>query len=243
MTIQFLQLEQAEPRLLTDSTNLRDRDSSFEEKLRQEQARLGLLFSPFAQLSGLFAEPLGLDLTVDYRSPAVRNAAEQTAPAPDRSGSTDPVDPPTLALAGQKVRLFDSLPLSDLSRRTLQELLVNTQWLVPNIQAQPSLFNAALNGELRPSFDLQALIDQLVRQATLVREKGKVQFALTLEPAELGQVVITLTAQAGLVSVDLQAESSTRKLFDARRAELEKALAKANVHFDRLTIREVKDHA
>jgi flagellar hook-length control protein FliK len=242
VTIQFPQLEQTEPRLLTDSTNLRESDASFDEKLRQEQARLGLMFSPFSQLSGLFAEPLNLGLTVDHQAAEVRTAAAQQTDY-RQAGTADSAVQPNLTTRSPGVQLFDSLPLAQLNRQVLKDLLAQTNWLVPNVQTQPFFFNASVSGQLRQSFDLQALIDQIARQVNMVKSKGKVQFSLTLQPEELGQVILTLTAQSGLISVDIQAVSATRKLFDARRAELEKALAKANVHFDRITIREVTDHA
>ena len=243
MTIQFPQLEKTEPRLLTDSTNLRENDNTFDEKLRQEKARLGLLFSPFSQLSGFFAEPFNLGLTVDQQSTEVRTAAAEERSGKAPAKTPNPADQPAPPAKQTSVQLFDSLPLANLNRQVLQDLLARTNWLVPNLQAQPLFYNASTSGRLQPSFDLQALIDQLVLQVNMVKSKGKVQFSLSMQPEELGQVVLTLTAQAGLISVDIQALSETKKLFDARRAELEKALAKANVHFDRITIREVKNDA
>jgi flagellar hook-length control protein FliK len=243
VTIQIPQLEQTEPRLLTDSTNLRQTDASFDEKLRREQARLGLLFSPFSQLSGFFAGSLSFDFS-EARAAGENSLPEMAEEAVKPSTKTpDTAQQPNLSTRQASVQLFDSLPLANLNRQVLQDLLTQTNWLVPNLQAQPLFFNAAVNGQLRQSFDLQALIDQIALQVKMVKSKGTVQFSLTLQPEELGQVILTLTAHAGLISVDLQALSGTRKLLDTRRAELEKALAKADVHFDRITIREVPENA
>jgi flagellar hook-length control protein FliK len=243
VTIQFPQLDQTEPRLLTDSTAQRDRDSSFDEKLRQEQARLGLLFSPFSQLSSFFTGSLDLGSAFE-RSVHDLSIAKSTAgqTETDRDTTDESAPRPSVQTRQGSVQLFDSLPLASLSRQTLQELLVQTNWLVPNLQAQPFFFNASLTGELRPSLDLQALVDQIAKQVNMVRSKGRVEFALTLEPEELGQLVLTLTARGGLISVDIQSSTETKKLLEDRRAELEKALAKASVRCDRITIREVKEH-
>lgn len=243
MTIQFPQLEQTEPRLSTDSTNLRDHDSSFAEKLQREQARLGLLFSPFAQLGSLFAPALNLGFKPEDFAQAITSG--QTAEN-YRAASREPSAAAQQAASGNEtisVPLFESLPPVSFNRQQLQELLAATNWLVPNLQAQPSFFQASQNGALRANFDLQALIDQLVKQVNMVKSKGKVEFSLTLEPAELGRLVLTLTSHAGLISVDIQALSGTKKALDLRRGELERALAKAHVHFDEIKIREVENHA
>ena len=55
--VQISKLDTNDSRLLTDSSNQNNLDNAFAEKLKYEQARLGLAFSPLAQLQNLFAYP------------------------------------------------------------------------------------------------------------------------------------------------------------------------------------------
>jgi flagellar hook-length control protein FliK len=242
VTVQFPQIDSAEPRLLPDSSTQRGADSSFEEKLRYEQARLGLLFSPFAQLENLLTASFFGGFTGQAPAPDQSLYAELEKSEPAAAGQPAKSELHATSAPLTLPRLFESLPTSAVSQKTLAALLQQTSWLLPNIAAQPAFFNASLAGQLQPKLDLQALVDQLVRNAALVKSRGKVELSLSLVPPELGELVLTLTAHAGLVTIDIQALSGTKKLIDARRAELERALARADVHFDRITVREVREN-
>ena len=83
------------------------------------------------------------------------------------------------------------------------------------------------------------LVDEIVKQVSLVKEKGKTQLQLTLQPAELGEITLTLTLVSGALQVAICALPETRKLIDSRRDELEQALKKLNINFTELIIEEV----
>ena len=246
MTIQFQPVESAEPRLLTEPRNQSSTDPgdprSFDEKLRFAQARLGLLFSPLNQFSGLFSYPL--DQTFNYSAqesahPANYSPAEssETAyPLPATAQQTD-------RSAGRAaLQIFEGLPLHSTQNSWLQDLLLKTGWLTPNLAAQPNFFQAFLDGKLQVKLDLQALVDEIAAKVKLVKSQEKAQFTLTLKPAELGEIILLLTAQAGQLSIQIQASAETKKLIADGRGELERALKKAGVTFDTIKIEEVKEH-
>ena len=238
MTIQFPQVETSEPRLFTDNYAQRNSDFSFEEKLKFEQARLGLLFSPFARFEALFSSTLNFNFGADKIETGL-NAyllPEQTKPKYSELSQTSNYsrspDHPT-------ARVFDSLPLQSQSRQFWQNLLLQTGWLVPNLEAQPLFYQSFLEGKLQLKLDLQSLVDQIIEQTKLVKSKGRVELSLTLKPEELGNILLVLTSHAGIVTIQINGNPETRKLIEAQREELERALKKAKVNFDRIKIEEV----
>lgn len=241
MTVQFSQIELNDSPLLRDSFKPTNSDNTFEDKLKFEQARLGLLFSPFSQLEQMF------NYSFDFKQAETPNSASLLSimkgaenPPPADNINNQNAQKTLPSTAGQ---IFESAPLQPLNRQFLQQLLTRTNWLVPNLESQPYFFNALSNGTFQPSYDLQSLIDEIVQQALLVKGKGKTEISLTLKPADLGNLILTVTEHSGIVSIQIQASAETKKLIAAQRVELEEALRKAHVNFDIIQIEEVENNA
>lgn len=242
VTIQLSALETSEPRLLTDIYKQNLSDSSFSEKLKTEKERIGLLFSPLSQWNGFFAYPL--ELTWMQTAPESDQSAEKIY---EQSGSdlSQPSGSKTNSeknLAPITARVFESAGSTQFNRQFLQELLAKTNWLVPNLAAQPEFNLAFQAGQLAPKFDLQALIDQLLEQVKLVKSKNQTELSLTLKPEDLGEIFLNLTSLSGKVSITIAASPETKKLIDSQKEELGRALKKANVNLGELTIKEVENH-
>jgi hypothetical protein len=240
VTIQLAAPETSEPRLLTDTYKQNNFDSSFEEKLKAEKERLGLLFSPFAQLNSFFSSPLELTLW-QSTAPAKENSAE-TIQEPAKSDLSQQAGPKSSLnqAAARTTEVFGSAGSQQLNRQFLQDLLTKTNLLVPNLAAQPLFSQAFEQGKLQPTFDLQSLIDKLLEQVNLVKNKNQTELSLNLRQDDLGDIFLRLTSLSGKVSIFMTASTETKKLIDSHKAELEKALRKANVNLDLVTIEEVK---
>lgn len=241
MTVQFPQIESIEPRLWGDSYTQNGSDPSFDEKLKYEQARLGLLFSPFSQFESLFSSVQNLSFeggNAESDLDLFLSTENTKSPLKQFQSSNENKTEQTPAL-----QLFDSLPLQTFNRQLLQNLLTQSGWLVPNLSAQPLFQQAFLEGKLQMNFDLQALIDQIVAQAKMVKEKGKTELSLSLKPDELGEVLLTLTAKAGMVAINIQANGEAKKLLESELETLKKALKKSQIAFGEIKIEEVADRA
>ena len=241
MIDQLPKVESNEPRLLTDSSSQNKPDQSFEEKLKYEQSRIGLLFNPMAQLDGIFAS--SNDRTSDLLNSNGTNLQDirtEIKKAAADSAQTAGQDQPTAHSTGQ---ITDQIASQSFSQKFWQELLAKTGWLNPNLAANPLAYQAFLQGTLAANLDLQSLVDEIVKQAGLVKEKGRTELRLTLKPAELGDIILTLSQVGGLVSIQIQASAEAKKAIEDRRSELEAALKKLNIHFDQIKIEEVSDHA
>ena len=242
MTVQFPQIDTAEPRLLPDSCKQTSSDQSFEEKLKFEQARLGLLFSPLARLNSLFSSTFygGIGTAQTQPKEDIYSLLEQPSSSALRASEDRH---PTSPVPSPSPKMFESIPLQSSNRQFLQQLLSQTGWLVPNLEAQPAFYNAFLEGKLQPKLDLQLLIDRIVEQVKLVKGKEKTELSLTLKPEELGEIFLVLSSHSGIVSISIQASPETKKLIDDQREELERALKRAQVSFDKIEIEEVKKYA
>lgn len=243
MTVQLSQIETGEPRLFADSYIQKSQDISFEEKLKAEKERLGLLFSPLAQFASMFGySPLADNplAETDLNYTSIYKNDEQSSTKPTEENVPFKLFNNFRSLSQRAAGLSETLPFN---RQLLQNILIKTNWLVPNLAAQPSFFLASLNGELSLSLNLQALVDEIVKNAELVKNHGRVEFSLSLKPEELGEMVLTLTSQMGAISINIQASEETKKLLDSRRTELEASLKKANIICDRITVEEVKEDA
>jgi hypothetical protein len=237
VTIQLAALETSEPRLLPDNRAQNTSDLSFEEKLKSEQARLGLMFSPFAQLNFLFASPL--DLAFTPPAPEGENQPGNNFQF-SSFGSRQPAEEPARTTTQLTARIFESAGLQPLNRRLFQDLLSRANLLVPNLAAQPLFNQAFLEGKLQTKLDMQFLIDQILDQVKLVKSKGKTELSLTLKPENLGEIYLQLTSLAGKISLLISASPETKKLMDSQKDELARALKRAHVDLEQITIEEAK---
>lgn len=242
MTIQFSQIDASQSNLFQDSHAQPNADSSFEEKLKFEKSRLNLFFSPFAQLQSFFASQLNLNLKPPSESQGLSfySRLDQSESKPNNPGATFRQTYPANA-SGPKI--FDSSSFPTPNRQIVQALLEKTDWLIPNLEAQPFFNQVFMQGKLQPSFDLQSLVDQILEQISLVKSKNKTELSLALKPENMGEIILTLVSHSGTVSIQIQASSETKKLIDSRRQELEMALKKAKVNFDTIQISEVEKYA
>lgn len=244
MTIQIPKIDSSDLRLASEPENAtaKNLDRSFEEKLKYEQARLGLLFSPFAQLDAFFSAGSrnGSQTSADEL-----NSLLALEPNDSSSGLYGkPANPAgSSAKSSSQPQIFDSIPLKSFNQQWMRDLFIQNNWLTPNLQAQPLFYQAFLDGKLQLNLDLQSLVDEIVSRVEMVKEKGKVEISLTLKPEELGEILLTLTAYAGIVSVEIRASSETKKILVSQRSELEQALKKANINFDKIIVEEVKANA
>ena len=128
----------------------------------------------------------------------------------------------------------------------LQDLLIKTGWLTPNIAARPDMLLAQLDGKLLSKIDLQYLVDQIVNQVKMVQAKGKTELTLGLKQENLGELLLILTIRSGMISIEIQANDEVKKLIQAQLRDLEIALKKAKVRVAEIRVvssEEVSHHA
>jgi len=246
VTVQVSQIQSPEPRLFEDSSIQNNSDNSFRTYLDEEQKRLAQLFVP---LSGF-----NFSSWFEYASPfkqteATSNSTKMFAdielfppentvakPANNQTKSLNQPAAPNQSVQ-ESLTYFATKP----SQNFLQNLLAETGWLTPNIEALPLFNQAQLGGKLLSKLDLQYLVDQIISQLKIVKDKGKTELVLGLKPENLGEILLTLTSRAGMISIEIQAAEETKKLIVAEREKLELALKKAKINLNDLKITTIKE--
>lgn len=208
---------------------------SFQKFLEEEQKRLGFLFAPWGQFNfnSWFAYPDTLP-SAQNSSPAYLLSSDTANQPPTNYSNPQPGSQAVPAAA----QAFAS-PAS--AQSTLQEILMKTGWLIPNMEITPQFNLAQLEGKLLQKLDLQFLVDQIVSRVAMVKDKGKVEFSFGLKPGDLGELILTLTSQGGMIYVSIQASEETRKIIQAQLNELEAALRKAAVHIGEIKVLAAKE--
>lgn len=248
MTFQVSQIHPSESSLLQDAHTQNTSEISFQTYLEEEQKRLAFFFSPFGQLNfgSWFGYPdpaAQADATtnlVDLFSDIDLDQAQNNTPNYRSNTKNQALE------SNQALPQLTNYHFSKPAQAILQELLVKTGWLTPNLEAAPLFYQAQLQGKLLNKLDLQSLIDQILSQVKLVKDKGKVELSLGLKPENLGEILLTLTSRSGMVSIQIQAPEEARKLLEAQLTELEAALKKAKVNLEDIKItalKEAKEHA
>ncbi len=239
MEIQLSQIHAPDASLLQDPSAQNLPDQSFQGYLDEEQKRIALMFSPWAQFefSSLFSYPMFTPKTENHRRSDFLYEVE-ISPA-EQKYSENYQRENHLARSGE-FRLSDNF-VPKPPEIMLQEILAKTGWLAPNLEASPLFFQAQLDGKLLSKLDLQHLVDQILTQIRLVKEKGKTELTIGLKPDDLGEIILTLIAKSGMISIQIQASEEIRKQLEALRKELEIALKRSNVNLSEIKIERIKE--
>jgi len=219
-------------------------ETSFQKYLEEEQKRLGGLFSGWSQFNfaALFGYPDSTKI-IDSRDlfNSFTSGSNNQVKLYKENQSAQPTTETPPTASANPLSVISQLNLSKTSQGILQEILAKTGWLVPNLQALPQFSLAQLDGILLEKMDLQFLVDQIVSQIKMVKDKGKTELTLGLKPENLGEIVLKLTAQGGLIYIQIQASEETRKIIQAQLNELEIALRRAHVNLGEVKILALKE--
>ncbi len=252
MTVNLSQIQLNEPRLLPETYTQNTSDDSFQRQLDNEQKRLVIMFSPYGQIdfNSWFSYS---DLSVQSQPRTSRaslfsdiefSPAENHSTNSYYSAQTENIDQPSAA-----DRSFSRIADHYFGRQAqpvLQDILARTGWLTPNIAARPDMLLAQLDGKLLSKLDLQHLVDEIVSQVKMVQAKGRTELTLGLKPENLGEILMTLIARSGMISIEIQANDEVKKLIQAQLRDLEIALKKAKVNVADIKVvssEEVSPHA
>src|SRR3989338_9011973 len=110
VTVNLPLIQTSEPRLYPDAHNQNNSDDTFEQKLQYEQARLGLLFSPFSQLEALFSAS-NLNLGSTNLEETLNSFLTTNPPRPELSRGANHLTTQPPNHLPRQVQMFESIPL------------------------------------------------------------------------------------------------------------------------------------
>jgi len=243
VTVQISDLQIFEPRLAQDSYVQNRSSVSFDQMLEEQQKRLALLFSPFGQYNfGSWFSYANLDTQIEASTPIfsdtdLKQTREQDASSSDSAKQSFGKEAKSEPIVFQ----FNARDLPKSTQSQIQALLAQNGWLTPNMEAFSPFLRAQMQGTLLAKFDLQSLIDEIVSRVELVKDKGKTELTLGLNPKDLGEILLTLTSKSGMISIQIQAPEETRKMLEAEIKNLEAALKKAKVNLSDVRVSAIKE--
>ncbi|MDI6731268.1 MAG: flagellar hook-length control protein FliK [Candidatus Margulisbacteria bacterium] len=211
--------------------------SSFQYCLDEEQKKLALLFFPFGSFdfSTWFSYPAfsGGSSAGKFNEgiqipEAELNYSESAAAAQNKTPSSF-----SEQLTGAA---FSASP-----QKIIENILLKNGWFTPNIEALPLFLQSSMNKQFLAKMDLQSLVDEILTQVKLVKGKGRVELSIGLKPESLGEILLTLTATSGMISIQIESNDKTRKILEDSLADLKAALKKANVNLAEITVSAVKE--
>ena len=238
--IQATQIQTIEPRseLIGDPSSGGAGEASFQKYLDEEQKKRGnVFFSGTGQFNffSWFSYPNFSAQLESSRSPIFSDnktdEAGKTTPTAKQENQTYNFSQSSAPKDSSNVSRFTS---GQSVKATIQELLSQTGWLVPNLEAFPLFSLAEQKGTLLNKLDLQFLVDQIVSRLKLVKDKGSTTLTLGLKPEDLGEIILTLTSRGGMISIKIEAKEETRKMLDASLDALKNSLK------DKIDLGEIK---
>jgi len=237
---QVTQISPSDSNLLTDSYASNSSDSNFQQYLDNEQQRIAFSYSPMAFFN--FDSWFGYadNSSKENKSSSLPKIFSDINLYQDQNISNQ-----TEEFGTQNLLSDYNFNSSEPKNLLLQNLLQETGWLTPNISALPMFAFAQNQGTLLQNIDLQSLVDKIVSQLKIVKEKGEAKLIMGLKPENLGEILLTLTSRSGMIAIQIEANEETKKILDQQLEKLALALKKAKVNLEDIKViasKEVAKH-
>lgn len=221
-------------------TSTRRGDGSFDSQLELAQDELEqkskLSSFPWSQLEALF-DIIPLEFNFDLQASSFQETPaqpkEETAARPDQQDqSRSPANKSEVTKICSDVKIIKEVLSKNIP--------------APQLLFAPIVPGQNVSGQITSSpvsrIDLQNLIDELIKNAELVRSGKKTELKLGLMEKELGEMELAFSSKSGVVSVLISTRNEeTRKILQDQITELEIALKDAKIRVEDIKVMEVKD--
>lgn len=111
---------------------------------------------------------------------------------------------------------------------------------VGELEFSPEFYNILMTAKnnipsLR-SIDIDDLVSQIQDKLRILRESGKIEISLTLKPDSLGTILMNVSNNKGVISINIYADKLAKEALDEHLQELERALKQANLNIGELKV-------
>ncbi len=202
------------------------------------------LFAPWAQLQSLFNfTNLPFDLDFD------KELSLATAKIENNLNRHQTSSPATLS-KNEQIKAKDDSPAVNSETKATQapvqeqkiiQLIDPTQFVMGNLEILFPFSQPEIQGSGGLKLNLDFLVDKIIEQIKLVKEKGQVELQFSLQPKELGEIWLSVSMKNGLVSISMAASPETKKILENDLGELEAALKKERLNIGDLRVTEVTE--
>ncbi|MCX5750889.1 MAG: flagellar hook-length control protein FliK [Candidatus Saganbacteria bacterium] len=222
--------------LYGNSSGPKNSETSFEENLKTEEEKLktkSLFFSPWSSIQTLMAalsSNYDDSLTLSKIENEFDTRKEPTPPqAPikpteEQKPETVKTELPTPPLP-QKIYKLDPKVFQDILSRSLGAFNI-----------APAFMGTTEKFDFITKVDLQQVIDEITKQATIVKNQKQTELLLGLKPEQLGEMLLKITNQNGMLSIQILANEETKKSLDQSLEQLKNSLADAHLNIGNLSV-------
>lgn len=108
------------------------------------------------------------------------------------------------------------------------------------LDLSPDLYDAMINAKnsvdsLR-RIDVDDLIAQIKDKIKFLSGNGKIELSIELKPGNMGTILMSISSNKGVLSINIFADQAAKQALEENRAELERSLKRADLYVDDLRI-------
>lgn len=224
-----------------EQSQSRSSNVDFDALLEKEKQKLSFPF-PFSMLQSLFSIPFtfiyGGDASVkkvDVK-PQLNNDEHSPRPVIHQASKKQDIE---------KNEAKSSLnPNSPVERQKTNNIQftgnVINKLFVGELELTPEFYNILLTAKNKVAslrgVDVDDLISQIQDKIKLLKDNGKVEMSLQLKPENLGTILMSVTSNKGVISINLYADNVAREALEESIQELEKSLKRVNLNIGSLNV-------
>ena len=108
------------------------------------------------------------------------------------------------------------------------------------LELSPDLYSALITAKNNSSslraIDVDDLISQIKDKIKFLSENGKIELSIELKPENLGTVLMNISSNKGLLTINIYADQAAKQALEENIAELERSLKLANLNIENLNI-------
>jgi hypothetical protein len=213
-------------------------DANFEENLKAEEEKLktkSLFFSPWSSIQTLM-----LALSANYDDSLTLSKIENEFTMHKEPSQAHTQTPVNLNEEKQPKSLGTDIPAPPPPQKTykldpkvFQEILSRS---LGAFNVVPAFIGPTETMDFIAKVDLQQVIDEITKQATIVKNQKQTELLLGLKPDQLGEILLRITSQNGALSIQILANEETKKILDRGLEQLKNSLADAHLNIGNLSV-------
>lgn len=224
-----------------EQSQSRSSDVDFDGLLEKEKQKLSFPF-PFSIIQSLFSIPFTFFHGGDASVQKVDNKPQLSN---DEHNSHIAVQQINKKQDTENTETKSALrPNSSIERQKTDNIrftgnAVNT-FFAGELKLTPEFYNIILTAKNKVAslrgIDVDDLISQIQDKIKLLKDNGKMELSLQLKPENLGTILMSVTSNKGVITINLYADNVAREALEESIQDLENSLKRVNLNIGSLNV-------
>jgi len=219
------------------------RQSSIDfSQLLEDEKRKALFSFPLSIFQSFFNVPLEFDKKIGNCACKVEEKSQLNNDPHQNLGYTDRVSQDknsTDQIPAQAAKAEATSKTSNIEQVKFSTNAVN-KIFAGNIELPPDFYNVLITAKNRIAtlrkIDVDDLISQIQNKIKMLKENGKVELTIELKPENLGAIMMNISSNKGVLSINIYADKLAREALEDNIKELERSLKMANLNIGSLYV-------